>query len=176
MYWVLIAILVCFGLAVVALLFYGSRLPAKWEVIESITIRADREKLFDYLNVIENWEQWTIWSKDINPSFEFKYEGAKSGTGATQCWRANKQFGKTKICSTQRPEKIAFMFQFGHGQQMMKGCLTMLPRGGETEVRWAAYGDAGNNPTRKIMAQMMTPYMKKDFERGLARLKTIMEG
>jgi hypothetical protein len=175
MHWAVITLLGGFGVAVAAFLLYGSRLPAKWEVIETLTIRADRERLFDYLNCIQNWEHWTIWSKEVNPSFEFSYEGEKSGTGATQCWKANRQFGKTKICSVQRPEKIAFMFTFGHGHHMMKGCLTLRPRGAETEVVWAAYGDSGNNPTRKIMARMMAPYMKKDFERGLQRLKTIIE-
>lgn len=175
MHWAVITVLVVFGVLVVGFLVYGSRLPAKWEVIATQTVKADRERLFDYLNEIRNWEQWTIWSKDVNTSFEFSYEGAPSGTGATQCWRAKSQFGKTKICSAQRPEKIAYMFQFGHGQHMMKGCLTLRPRGSETEVVWAAYGDSGTNPSRKIMARMMVPYMQKDFERGLLRLKRIME-
>jgi hypothetical protein len=175
MHWVLMAILGVFGLALVAFMVYGSRLPAKWEVKETILIRADRETLYDYLNNIANWEHWTIWSKDVNPSFEFSYEGAKSGTGATQCWKAKNQFGKTKICGGERPETIKYMFTFGHGHHMMKGCLQLRPRGAETEVSWMAYGDAGGNPARKIMAKMMAPYMRKDFERGLLRLKGIME-
>ncbi|HEX2899037.1 MAG TPA: SRPBCC family protein [Bacteroidia bacterium] len=175
MHWLLIVLLATFGLFVVGCLVYGSRLPAKWEVAETIVIRADREKLYDYLNCIENWEKWTIWSKDVNPSFEFTYEGAKSGTGATQCWKAKNQFGKTKICGGERPEQIRYMFSFGHGHHMMKGCMTLRPRGAETEVIWKAYGDSGSNPSRKIMARMMAPYMQKDFERGLKRLKEIME-
>jgi hypothetical protein len=175
MHWVLMVILAVFALALMAFMVYGSRLPAKWEVKETIQIRADRETLYDYLNNIENWEKWTIWSKEVNPSFEFSYEGAKSGTGATQCWKAKNQFGKTKICGGERPETIKYMFTFGHGHHMMKGCLTLRPRGAETEVCWMAHGDAGSNPARKIMAKMMAPYMRKDFERGLERLKGIME-
>jgi hypothetical protein len=175
MHWLLIVFLATFGLLVVGFLIYGSKLPSKWEVAETIVIRADRETLYDYLNAIENWEKWTIWSKEVNPSFQFSYEGAKSGTGATMCWKAKNQFGKTKICGGERPEQIKYMFSFGHGHHMLKGCLTLLPRGAETEVVWKAYGDAGNNPSRKIMAKMMIPYMQKDFEGGLKRLKVIME-
>ncbi|MFM2376856.1 MAG: hypothetical protein RLZZ165_1953 [Bacteroidota bacterium] len=175
MHWALIVFLAAFVLIVITFLMYGSRLPAKWEVAESIHIRRDRETLYDYLNNIQNWEKWTIWSKEINPNFEFKYEGSASGTGATQCWKARNQFGKTKICGGERPEQIRYMFFFGHGHHTMKCCITLLPRGAETEVVWKAYGDAGNNPARRIMARMMGPYMQKDFERGLARLKQVME-
>lgn len=175
MHWIWITLLVVGGLGLAGFLLYGSSLPSKWEVVESIQIRADRETLYDYLNCIENWEKWTIWSKEVNPCFEFHYEGARSGTGATQCWKAKNQFGKTKICGGERPEQIRYMFSFGHGHHMMKGCLSLRPRGAETEVLWKAYGDAGKSPARRIMARMMAPYMQKDFERGLARLKHIME-
>jgi hypothetical protein len=168
-------LLLAFGLFVIAFLVYGYRLPAHWKVVESITIRGDREMIYDYLTQIENWEKWTIWSKEVNPTFEFKYEGAKSGPGATQCWKAKNQFGKTKICGCERPCEINYMFYFGQGHHQVEGCIELKPRGAETEVCWSAFGDAGNNPARRIMAKMMMSFMQKDFERGLQRLKSILE-
>lgn len=168
-----IVFLTVLGVAIVAFLVYGNSIPEAWEVKSSTTVHADREFLYDYLSCIKNWEEWTIWSRDVNPTFEFKYEGVESGAGATQCWKAKNQFGKTKICGGDRPNNITYMFSFGHGHHMMKGVIELKPRGCETEVVWSAKGDAGKNPARKIAAKMMAPYMQKDFEGGLKRLKAI---
>ncbi|MEM7040817.1 MAG: SRPBCC family protein, partial [Bacteroidota bacterium] len=114
-------------------------------------------------------------NNEENPNFEFEYEGPDSGSGATQCWRAKKQFGKTKICKGERPEFIDYLFYFGHGHHKMKGRLELKPRGSETEVCWSTAWDAGKNPSKRIMAKMFHAYVHKDFQRGLQRLKKVME-
>lgn len=170
---ILIIFLSVLGLAIVAFLLYGNSLPETWEVKATKTIHSNREFLYDYLYCIKNWEKWTIWSHDVNPAFEFKYEGSESGPGATQCWKAKNQFGKTKICDGDRPNQIRYMFSFGHGHHLMKGVIELRPRGCETQVIWSSKWDSGKNPGRRIMAKMMVPYMQKDFERGLDRLEKI---
>jgi hypothetical protein len=169
----LIIVLSLIGLGAIAFLIYGNRLPASWEVRESATVKASREELYDYLVQIKNWEHWTIWSHEVNPAFEFEYEGPASGPGATQCWKAKGKFGKTKICSGDRPNQINYMFSFGHGHHMLKGSIELKPRGCETEVVWLAMGDCGESPAKRIMAHMMTPYMQKDFHGGLSRLQKV---
>lgn len=172
---IVIILLATFVVVVVGFVLYGAKLSPKWEVSATKLVAAEREILFDYVNNIENWERWTVWSKDVNSNFEFTYEGARIGTGATQCWKAKGHTGKTKICGGERPDQLRFMLTFGHGGHMVKGCLMFKTAGMETEVTWRMHGDSGNNPSKKIMAKMMAPIMRRDMEGSLARLKTVME-
>ena len=136
-------------------------------------VNEQQDALYDYLNHIEHWEQWTIWTPDSQSGFQFHYEGPPSGKGATQCWKAKGKYGKTRICGGERPNHIQYLFSFGQGQHQMQGKIELKPRGSETEVCWSAFGDAGNSPARRIMAKMMVPYMRKDFERGLLKLQSL---
>lgn len=172
---ILVILLILIGAALAAFMIYGYSLPAKWTVAASQEIPCDQEGLFHYLNEIRNWEEWTIWNREAESKFEFTYEGPASGTGATQKWKAARQSGRIQLRETEFPERIAFVFTFGQGQHAMQGHLHLLPRGGQaTELSWTTEGDAGSLPARRIMAKMLAPYMHKDFQRSLERLKGIM--
>ena len=56
----------------------------------------------------------------------------------------------------------------------MKGALELIPEGDQIRIDWTISGDAGDNPTYKITAKMMKPYMSKDLRAGLVRLKGIV--
>jgi Polyketide cyclase / dehydrase and lipid transport len=172
---ILVVILILIGVALTAFLIYGYRLPAKWTVSASEEIPSGQAELFQYLSTIRNWEEWTIWNREAESKFEFSYEGPASGSGATQRWKAARQSGKIQIRTCEAPDRIGFLFSFGQGQHAMSGQLTLLPRGSaSTLVSWTTEGDAGQVPSRRIMARMLAPYMQKDFQRSLSRLQGIM--
>lgn len=166
--------LIVLGVAVVIFLLYGYSLPGKWIVQAQMEIPAEQEKLHVYLCTIRNWEEWTIWNSEGNSQFKFSYEGPSMGPGATQNWKAGRQMGRIQIRNCESPERIAFLFSFGHGHHVMEGHLDLKPRGRSTEVTWTAKGDAGKVPAKKIMAKMLMSYMQKDFQRSLERLKDVM--
>jgi Polyketide cyclase / dehydrase and lipid transport len=172
---ILVIFLILIGVALAAFLVYGYRLPAKWTVSASEEIPRGQEDLFQYLSTIRNWEDWTIWNREAESKFEFAYEGPASGSGATQRWKAARQSGKIQIRTCEFPDRIGFLFSFGQGQHAMVGELRLVPHGsGSTRVFWTTEGDAGQIPSRRIMARMLAPYMQKDFQRSLSRLQGIM--
>jgi hypothetical protein len=172
---ILVIVLILVGVVLAAFMIYGYRLPAKWTVSASEEIPCDQESLFHYLSTIRNWEEWTIWNREADSKFTFRYEGPPSGSGATQHWKAARQSGRIQIRDCEFPEKIGFLFTFGQGQHAMLGQLLLLPHGpASTKVQWSTEGDAGNLPARRIMARMLAPYMQKDFQRSLARLQGLM--
>lgn len=170
-----IIVLICFGAFIFLFMVYGLLLPRHWEVRETVVLDTPQEQLYDYLNCMKNWEEWTIWNKESNECFQFAYEGPMKGEGACQKWTAKRRCGKTKITNGQRPDKIEFLFSFGpSGNHQMKGFLELKPQGSQIELSWVMIGDAGDNPNSKIMAKMMKPYMAKDFRCGLDRLSGIV--
>jgi len=166
-------VMICFGALVFLYMVYGLLLPRKWEVKETALVDADQEKLFHYLNTIRNWEIWTTWNKEAKAGFKFSYEGPEAGEGATQSWTAKRRKGETQILGGEAPERIDFQFQFGKGQQKMKGSLLLQPEDGKTKVEWNMGGDAGDNISYKMMAKMMKPYMSRDLKEGLERLQKL---
>ncbi len=165
--------LICFGGFLFLYVVYGLLLPRKWEIKESILVVADRDKLFDYLNHIKNWEAWTNWNSGSKIAYEFSYEGPEAGKGATQKWTARKRYGQTEIKGGNQPERIDFQFVFGKGQQRMDGSLNLVPEAEGIRVDWLLEVDAGENLNSKITAKMMKPYIIKDLKAGLDRLQKI---
>jgi hypothetical protein len=172
---ILVILLILIGAVLAAFMIYGYSLPAKWTVAATEEIPCDQESLFHYLNEIRNWEEWTIWNREAESKFEFTYEGPAIGLGATQKWKAARQSGRIQLRETEFPDRIGFLFTFGQGQHAMQGHLHLRPRGSQsTALSWTTEGDAGSLPARRIMAKLLAPYMTKDFQRSLARLKDIM--
>lgn len=169
--WLLSAILL--GGLIFLFYIYGLLQPKKWEITESIQVDAEPATLFPYLNTIRNWEEWTIWNRENNEKFDFRYEGPEQGAGATQHWTARKRKGATTITGGTFNKQIDFTFAFGQGQHRMHGHLALVPRDGGTKVSWHMRGNAGDSPAGRVMAKMMKPYMQKDLQRGLLRLQGI---
>lgn len=172
-FWVITAIIL--GGIIFLFLIYGLLQPRKWEVSESATINSTPELLFPYLNRIRNWEEWTIWNRESNQQFEFEYEGPEEGEGATQLWKARKRKGSTKITGGVFNKRIDYTFSFGVGQHRMSGFLELLPVEQQCKVTWTMKGDAGDSPAGRIMAKMMKPYMQKDLQRSLERLRKMYD-
>jgi hypothetical protein len=106
------------------------------------------------------------------------YSGAASGKGAIYGWDGNKNVGsgRMEILDTSVPAKIVIKLDFfkpfeGHNTAE----FTMLPQGDATNVTWAMYGPA------PFMSKVMQVFMNmdnmigKDFEIGLANLKSLTE-
>jgi hypothetical protein len=171
---ILITLLCLFGALIITFLVYGFSLPAKWSIQASELVGMDQANLHAYLNEIRNWEEWTIWNKENASKFEFSYEGPMSGPGATMIWKTPKQTGRTQIRSLKDTQMIGLLFSFGNSQHSIESNIELRPRGPETEVVWSASGNAGDQPARRIMAKMFMPYMRKDFETSLKRLRARM--
>lgn len=56
-----------------------------------------------------------------------------------------------------------------------QGIYTFSPEGSGTKVTWAFEFDTGFNPLLRILGKFMDGMVGKDFEKGLSKLKTILE-
>ena len=58
----------------------------------------------------------------------------------------------------------------------MEGKLELVPEGDGIRLDWTVAGQPSDNPSIKITAKMMRPYIAKDLRRGLERLQGIAKG
>jgi hypothetical protein len=113
-----------------------------------------------------------------DPAMKRTYGGAERGKGAVYAWEGDKNVGsgRMEILEASAPQKIVIKLDFftpfeGHNTAE----FTMLPQGDGTHVTWA---DAWS---RTLLDQAdpglheSGQHDRKDFEAGLANLKTITE-
>ena len=169
--WVLGVVL---ALALV-LLVGGMMLSPKFTVLRSVTINAPPEKVYALVAEPRAWKAWSVWNQR-DPGMEITYSGPPSGAGAAWAWKSKTEGdGKMTFTAADPNKRVAYDLYFPDFGTTSKGDLTFTPAGHGTLVRWAMNGDMGSNPLFRWFALFADGMVGKDFEGGLAGLKTAAE-
>ena len=173
----LVIIAVILAVAIAAVLILAATKPTTLRVQRSVSINAPPERIF---SLISDFHQWVTWSpyEQKDPAMKRTYSGAERGRGAVYAWDGDKNVGsgRMEILDVSAPSKIVIKLDFfkpfeGHNTAE----FTMLPQGDGTHVTWLMHGPA-NFMSRLIQVFMnLDNLIGKDFEAGLANLKTITE-
>jgi uncharacterized protein YndB with AHSA1/START domain len=167
---------------VVAVLFAGllafaATRPDTFHVQRTTSIKAPPDKVFAAINDFHRWPSWSPY-EGRDPAMKRTYDGAPAGKGAVYTWDGNSQVGKGRmeIVDTTAAEKVAIKLDFfepfeGHNQAL----FTMKPQGDTTQVTWAMDGPLAFVPRVMGIFMSMDNMIGKDFEAGLANLKTQSE-
>ena len=171
----IIAVIIAVAIAVVLIL--AATKPNTLLVQRATSIKAPADRIFPLINDFQQWRTWSPY-ENKDPAMKRTYEGTGSGKGAVYAWDGNKNVGsgRMEILEAQVPSKITIKLDFfkpfeGHNTAE----FTMLPQGDRTHVTWLMHGPA-NFMSRLIQVFMnLDNLIGKDFEAGLANLKTITE-
>jgi hypothetical protein len=106
------------------------------------------------------------------------YSGAARGEGAVYEWEGNRNIGKGRmeIASAAPPSRVVIKLDFlAPFEAHNLAEFTLAPRGNATDVTWAIHGP--NLFIGKVMSVFfsMDEMIGKEFESGLATLKTVAE-
>ncbi len=169
---VLIAVVVI--LAVI--LIYASIKPDTFHVERSISIKAAPEKIFAFINDFHWWDEWTPYNKD--PAMKKTYSGSASGKGALYAWQGNSEVGQGDIAITETspPNKVVLdLHMIKPFEARNEVVFTLNATGDSTRVTWGM--DGKNNLISKVMGLFfsMDNMIGRDFETGLAKMKTVAE-
>src|SRR6476620_7925045 len=163
--------------ALVIIMTMAASKPDTFRVERTATIKADPGKVFSSINDFHNWAAWSPFEK-LDPEMQKTLSGAASGKGAVYEWKGNSKAGagRMEILESTAPSKIVIKLDFlkpfeGHNTSE----FTMSPRGNTTEVSWAVYGPSPFMMKIMHVFMNMDQMMGKDFETGLASLKTVSE-
>lgn len=161
----------------VAVLVYAATKPDTFRVQRSISIKAPPEKIFAILNDFHLSESWSPYEKK-DPAMKRNFSGALNGKGAVYDFHGNKEVGKGRltITDTSPPSKVTIaldMVEPFEAHNIIE--YTLQANSEATDVTWAMNGQCPY--IAKVMSIFfdMDRMIGKDFEAGLASLKTLTE-
>lgn len=169
------------GIAVAAFValfvIVGLCLPRTAHVERSVQVKATPATAYTVLNSFRQFNRWSPWA-DIDPTVKTTFEGPESGVGAKMSWAGEGQAGSgsQEITDTVSPSKVDIKLTFGDFDGDFRAGFRIEPIGPETQITWTYDTDAGMNPFGRWMALMSEKMIAPDYEKGLARLKALLEG
>jgi uncharacterized protein YndB with AHSA1/START domain len=171
---IVVAILV---LGVVGILAYAATRPDTFRVQRTATIKAPPDKIFPLINEFRNWSEWSPYEKK-DPAMKRTMGATTSGKGATYAWDGDKNVGEghMEIVEVAPPLKVVIKLDFLRPFEAHNTAeFTLAPKGETTDVTWAIHGP--NLFVGKVMGLFinMDRMIGRDFETGLANLKSIAE-
>lgn len=154
-----------------------SRRPSDFRVERSKTIAAPPAAVFARVNDLHQWEAWSPWAK-LDPEMTTTFSGADAGVGAKYAWTGNKKVGEGRMEITEsRPNdlvqlRLEFLKPFKATNTTE---FQLYPEDGATRVTWTMTGR--NNLMSKAFGVFvnMDQLIGKDFEKGLDRMKELVE-
>ena len=169
--------LIVAAVLVLGVLAFATTKPDTFTVQRSATIKAPPEKIHAVLNDFKRWPEWSPWEK-LDPGMKRTLSGAPSGKGAAYAWDGNSEVGagRMEIVEAAPAAKVSMKLDFirpfeGHNI----ADFTLTPKGDATEVTWAMTGPAPFVSKLMQVFVNMDTMIGKDFEAGLANLKTLTE-
>jgi hypothetical protein len=177
MFETLIIIAVVLAVAIAAVLILAAAKPDRFSVQRAAVVNAPAEKVFPLIADFHEWRKWSPW-EDRDPDLKRTYGGAERGKGAIYAWEGNKNVGsgRMEILEANAPSLVKIQLDFLKPFEAHNTAeFTMLPQGNATNLAWAMCGPA------PFMSKVMQVFMSfdkmigKDFETGLAKIKSVSE-
>jgi hypothetical protein len=162
---------------VLGFVVYVATRPDTYHVERSATIAATDSTVYAQIADFHRWKAWSPW-EHLDPNMKTTYSGPESGIGAVYAWTGNSQVGEGRMTITDAEvgRRLAIRLEFLKPWQATNACaFTLTPEGSGTRVTWSM--DGRHNLVSKAMSVFtsMDAMVGKDFENGLASLKTVSE-
>lgn len=166
------------GVLLIVAIAAAYMLPRNVRVERSATIGAPQATLFTLLNSFKQFNRWSPWF-ELDPGAKYTHEGPGAGVGARLSWVGNPRTlgsGSQTITASEPYEKIAADVDFGQGGGPARQVYTLTAEGTGTKLTWSMEVDLGMNPIARYFGLGFEGMIGRDFEKGLALLKTFAEG
>ena len=160
-----------------ALLLIASRQPDAFAIERTVVVAAPAEVIFPRIADLHQWNTWSPYEK-LDPHMKKVFNGTPGAAGASYYWSGNAKAGEGTITVRELmpPSKATMqldMLKPIAGHNVVE--FNLEPTNGGTRVTWAMRG--ANSFLSKIIGLFlnMDTMIGKDFEDGLASLKTQVE-
>ncbi len=167
--WSLLALVVVF-------MVIGLFLPSKVHIEREIIVKASASDVYDFIAFPTNFSKWSPWY-DLDTNAKYVFFDPYFGKGAGFSWSSNADDvgnGKYEIIETVQNKQIDIALDFGEmGTSYSSYIIT--ENGADTKLTWTFDTDMGNWPPMRWMGLMMDNMLGKDYEKGLAKFKTVIE-
>jgi carbon monoxide dehydrogenase subunit G len=163
--------------AIATVLALAAMKPDTFRVQRATSIEAPPERIFPLIDDFDNWGAWSPYEKK-DPAMKRTRSGAARGTGAIYEWEGDKNVGKGRmeIADTSPPSRVTLKLDFEKAFAAHNIVdFTLAPKGAATDVTWAMHGRMPFMAKIVHVVFNMDRMVGRDFEAGLASLKTLAE-
>jgi len=176
--------LIAVVLGIVAVI--GSLLPRDYDFESVAVIDAAPESVFEQVNTMKAWGDWSQWSPQQVEGLEVEYSGTAAGVGAAQAWTDPRGDGKLWIIESVPNQAVAYKLEFA-GFPEMASSIKLSPmsdEGGEggnpgeqvqTKVVWSSSGTLPGGPFYGFFSPFFATGMQHQYDASLLRLKELVE-
>jgi Polyketide cyclase / dehydrase and lipid transport len=174
---IMLTAFVFIAILVIAVLIMAAFKPNHFSLVRSAQFRAAPERVFPHLNDFRNWAAWSPW-EEMDPNMQRSFTGAAYGKGSKYAWVGNKKVGEGNMEITRSVGPTNLQLDLNFLKPFKASNVTefkLTPNADGTHVNWEMRGPL--NLFMKVMHMFMDmdSMVGKDFEKGLAKLKVIVE-
>jgi len=163
--------------ALAALLLYVATRPDTFCIQRSINIKAPPGNIFPLINDFHWWSSWSPFeTKD--PAMKRTYSGAANGETSVYEWDGDRNVGQERreIVESSPPSKVTIKLEFIKPFEAHNLAEFTLQAGTDsTTVTWSMHGPLPYLAKVIHLFFNMDTMVGKDFQAGLANLKSIAE-
>lgn len=151
----------------------GLLLPRTWHVERSVTIDATPDRVLPFVANLKRWQDWSVWTKNLDPKVINTYGGPDEGVGARWQWQGP-VMGRGAMTVTQAdPTGVAIEEAIESTEVNAKGRLSFVAQGNGTTVTWV--DDGTLPPMGGYFRPAVEEMLGTNFEKGLKGLKALVE-
>ncbi len=163
-------------LALVGLLLtVGTLLPRRWRVERSITIAAPPEKLYPLVANLRRWQDWSVWTRELDPALRNTFEGPELGAGGSWSW-AGPSMGHGRLVITEADPMNGLRLEVAVEQNEVNAHarLSWVAVAAGTRLTWV---DEGTLPPvlGGFFTSVVTHALDEAMDESLRRLKSKLE-
>jgi uncharacterized protein YndB with AHSA1/START domain len=173
----MLSALIFIAILIIGILLLANSRPSTFSLVRSVEMRASPERVFSQLSDFKNWTNWSPW-EEMDPSMTRSHSGAASGKGAKYSWLGNKQVGEGNMEITRAvpSSNVALDLNFLKPFKASNVTeFTLKPTAAGTYVKWEMRGPLNLFMKLFHLFMDMDGMVGKDFEKGLRKLKAIVE-
>ncbi len=163
-------IVIGLGALIAALVLVSYLFPRKFGVSRSIEIKAPVAIVFDQVNDLRKWNEFSPWLAD-DPNMQLSYGAITAGVGASYSWKGESTGSGTMTSVEVIPNQLVrYKLEFddeGGGEAVWR----FAPTAEGVTATWEFSGDAVYNPMSRWFGLFIDSLLGPYYEKGLAALK-----
>jgi hypothetical protein len=146
-----------------------------FEQKRSVVVAAEPGTVRAFVNDFHAWTKWSPW-ENLDANLERTYDGPREGVGARYTWAGKKAGTGSMAITKSTPDGVEVDLDFVKPfKANNKVVFRFEAEGNATRVTWTMSG------TRNLLFAVLGKIyfdgvVGKDFDKGLAKLKTVAEG
>lgn len=161
------------------LLIAGLFIDGNYALEREVTINKPRQEVFDYVKFLKNQNNFSVWAM-ADPGMKQEFTGEDGTIGCSSSWESENPDvgqGKQTIVQMAEGQRIDYEFHFIEPFESTDYAYmtTEAVSDNQTIVKWGFRGEMKYPMNLMMLTMDLEKMLAPDLEKGLGKLKTILE-